>query len=79
MTVVVAFTSDNGGLSTSEGSPTSNLPLRGGKGWLSKAAFGNLSRPLAGVTGLAPVCSSPVMSTDFFPTFVKAAAASRKA
>ena len=26
--VVVAFTSDNGGLSTSEGSPTSNLPLR---------------------------------------------------
>ena len=31
---VVIFTSDNGGLSTSEGSPTSNLPLRGGKGWV---------------------------------------------
>lgn len=31
---IVVFTSDNGGLSTSEGSPTSNLPLRGGKGWL---------------------------------------------
>ena len=31
---IVIFTSDNGGLSTSEGSPTSNLPLRGGKGWL---------------------------------------------
>ena len=31
---IVCFTSDNGGLSTSEGSPTSNLPLRGGKGWL---------------------------------------------
>ena len=28
------FMSDNGGLSTSEGSPTSNLPLRAGKGWL---------------------------------------------
>jgi arylsulfatase A-like enzyme len=26
--------SDNGGLSTAEGSPTSNLPLRAGKGWL---------------------------------------------
>jgi len=31
---LVIFTSDNGGLSTSEGSPTSNLPLRAGKGWL---------------------------------------------
>ena len=30
---VVVFTSDNGGLSTSEGHPTSNLPLRAGKGW----------------------------------------------
>ncbi len=30
---IVFFTSDNGGLSTSEGSPTSNLPFRGGKGW----------------------------------------------
>ena len=31
---IVVFTSDNGGLSTSEGLPTSNLPLRGGKGWV---------------------------------------------
>ncbi len=30
---IVVFTSDNGGLSTAEGQPTSNLPLRGGKGW----------------------------------------------
>ncbi len=30
---IVIFTSDNGGLSTSEGHPTSNLPLRAGKGW----------------------------------------------
>ena len=30
---IVIFTSDNGGLSTAEGSPTSNLPLRAGKGW----------------------------------------------
>jgi uncharacterized sulfatase len=31
---LVIFTSDNGGLSTAEGSPTSNLPLRAGKGYL---------------------------------------------
>ncbi|MBI1851241.1 MAG: sulfatase-like hydrolase/transferase [Planctomycetes bacterium] len=30
---IVLFTSDNGGLSTAEGSPTSNFPLRAGKGW----------------------------------------------
>src|SRR5690606_7346832 len=31
---MVIFTSDNGGLSTSEGWPTSNRPFRAGKGWL---------------------------------------------
>ncbi len=31
---LIIFTSDNGGLSTAEGSPTANFPLRGGKGWL---------------------------------------------
>ena len=31
---IIIFTSDNGGLSTSEGSPTCNAPLRAGKGWL---------------------------------------------
>ena len=30
---IIIFTSDNGGLSTAEGRPTSNLPFRGGKGW----------------------------------------------
>ncbi|HAW97143.1 MAG TPA: sulfatase, partial [Opitutae bacterium] len=72
--VVVAFTSDNGGLSTSEGSPTSNLPLRGGKGWLYE---GGIREPFLvrwpGKTEPGSVCSHPVMSTDFFSTFVKAA------
>jgi arylsulfatase A-like enzyme len=31
---LVVFTSDNGGLSTAEGSPTTNYTLRAGKGWL---------------------------------------------
>ena len=72
--VVVAFTSDNGGLSTSEGSPTSNLPYRGGKGWLYE---GGIREPFIirwpGVTKPGSISSHPVMSTDFFPTFVKAA------
>ncbi len=72
--VVVAFTSDNGGLSTSEGSPTSNLPLRGGKGWVYE---GGIREPFIvrwpGVTKAGSVNPEPVMSTDFFPTFVKAA------
>ena len=29
-TTAIVFTSDNGGVSTSEGLPTSNLPYRGG-------------------------------------------------
>ena len=72
--VVVAFTSDNGGLSTSEGSPTSNLPLRGGKGWLYE---GGIREPFLvrwpGVTKPGSTSAHPVMSTDFFPTFVTAA------
>ena len=72
--VVVCFTSDNGGLSTSEGSPTSNLPLRGGKGWLY---VGGIREPFLvrwpGVTRAGATCDHPVMSTDFFPTLVKAA------
>lgn len=72
--VVVCFTSDNGGLSTSEGSPTSNLPLRGGKGWIYE---GGIREPFIvrwpGVTRAGSVSDEPVMSTDFFPTFVRAA------
>ena len=72
--VVICFTSDNGGLSTSEGSPTSNLPLRGGKGWIYE---GGIREPFIvkwpGVTKPGSTSDEPVMSTDFFPTLVKAA------
>ncbi len=77
--VVVCFTSDNGGLSTSEGSPTSNLPLRGGKGWVYE---GGIREPFLirwpGVTEPGSVCDVPVMSTDLMPTFVTAAGATPK-
>ncbi|MGJ8695314.1 MAG: sulfatase [Verrucomicrobiaceae bacterium] len=70
--VVICFTSDNGGLSTSEGSPTSNLPLRGGKGWIYE---GGIREPFIvkwpGLTKPGMTSEVPVMSTDFFPTFVK--------
>jgi len=69
---VVIFTSDNGGLSTSEGWPTSNLPLRGGKGWLYE---GGIREPLLvrwpGVVQAGSVVSTPVSSPDFFPTLLE--------
>ena len=68
---VVLFMSDNGGLSTSEGSPTSNLPLRGGKGWLYE---GGIREPYMikwpGVTRPGSTCRVPVVSTDFYPTML---------
>jgi arylsulfatase A-like enzyme len=72
----VFFMSDNGGLSTSEGSPTSNLPLRGGKGWLYE---GGIREPFMircpGVTKGGETCSVPVISTDFYPTILELAGA----
>ena len=67
----VFFMSDNGGLSTSEGSPTSNVPLRGGKGWLYE---GGIREPMIikwpGVSKAGSTCSEPVISTDFYPTML---------
>lgn len=71
---LVVFFSDNGGLSTAEGHATSNLPLRGGKGWLYE---GGIREPLfirwPGVTKAGSVCQTPVTSTDFYPTFLEVA------
>ncbi|WP_152286806.1 sulfatase-like hydrolase/transferase [Flavicella marina] len=72
---IIVFTSDNGGLSTTEigGSrelSTSSKPLRGGKTWLYE---GGIRLPLiiygpdyrSGV-----VEDTPVVGTDFYPTFL---------
>lgn len=71
---IVIFTSDNGGLSTSEGSPTSNLPLRAGKGWLYE---GGIREPLIikwpGVAKGGSVNHSPVIATDFYPSILEMA------
>jgi arylsulfatase A-like enzyme len=70
---IIIFTSDNGGLSTSEGHPTSNAPLRGGKGWLYE---GGVREPLivwwpGGRKGA--VDDTVVSSPDFMPTILEAA------
>ncbi|WP_145422424.1 sulfatase [Planctomycetes bacterium K23_9] len=69
---IVCLTSDNGGLSTSEGSPTSNLPLRGGKGWIYEGGIREAFLIRApGVTQASTTCEVPVMSIDFFPTLLE--------
>lgn len=71
---VVFFMSDNGGLSTSEGHPTSNLPLRGGKGWLYE---GGIREPMVirwpGVADKGETEATPVISMDFYPTMLEMA------
>jgi len=71
---IIIFTSDNGGLSTSEGWPTSNEPLRCGKGWMYE---GGIREPLIirwpGVAKPGSVIVTPVSSPDFFPTLLEAA------
>jgi arylsulfatase A-like enzyme len=73
---LVIFTSDNGGLSTSEGSPTSNLPLRGGKGWLYE---GGIREPLLirwpAVLKAGQTIDTPVCSPDYFATLADVAGA----
>lgn len=72
---VVIFMSDNGGLSTVPWeAPTSNVPLRAGKGWLYE---GGIREPMIvrwpGVVKPGSTCSEPVTSTDFYPTILEMA------
>jgi arylsulfatase A-like enzyme len=68
---IIVFFSDNGGLSTSEGSPTSNLPLRAGKGWLYE---GGIRVPLIiswpGNLAAGAETDYPAISMDFYPTLL---------
>ncbi len=70
---IVLFFADNGGLSTSEGSPTSNLPYRAGKGWIYE---GGIREPLVvrwpKTVKPGGTCDTPVISTDFYPTLLAA-------
>lgn len=70
---IIVFFSDNGGLSTSEGSPTSNYPFRAGKGWMYE---GGIKEPMIlrvpGVTKAGTSSDLLVTSTDFYPTLLEA-------
>lgn len=68
---IVVFTSDNGGLATSEGSPTSNLPFSEGKGWMYEG--GNREPLLIRYPKMIQPqsqCDVPVTSPDFLPTLL---------
>jgi arylsulfatase A-like enzyme len=71
---IIFFMSDNGGLATAEGSPTSNLPLRAGKGWLYE---GGVREPMIikwpGKSDPGKTCDVPVISMDFYPTILEMA------
>lgn len=71
---MIVFTSDNGGLSSAEGSPTCNAPLQEGKGWMYD---GGTREPLiVWAPGRVPedtTCTVPVTTPDFYPTFLELA------
>ncbi len=71
---LVVFTSDNGGLATSEGAPTCNAPLSEGKGWMYEG--GTRVCQLArwpGVIEPGRKCHEPCTSPDWYPTLLSAA------
>jgi len=69
---VIFFTSDNGGLTVRK--VTSNHPLRAGKG---SAYEGGVRVPLLvrwpGVTPPGSLCTTPVITPDFYPTLLEMA------
>lgn len=69
---IIVFTSDNGGLSTAEGSPTVNDALRAGKGWLYEGGI-KVPTIIKWQNKINPgqVSDIPVNTIDFFPTFEK--------
>jgi len=71
---VIIFYSDNGGLSTAEGSPTCNAPLSEGKGWMYE---GGTRVPLIincpTIATPGQLCNAPITSTDFYPTILEIA------
>lgn len=70
---IILFLSDNGGASCiGRTGPTSNVPLRGGKGWQYE---GGLRIPfiIRMPSGKAQVSACPVITTDIYPTLLELA------
>jgi arylsulfatase A-like enzyme len=70
---IVVFTSDNGGLSSAEGSPTCNAPYTEGKGWNYEGGTRvcQLIKWPEEVRASSE-CNQAVTSTDFYPTILEA-------
>lgn len=68
---LIIFTSDNGGLSSAEGSPTCNYPAAEGKGWMYD---GGIRVPLSftwkGHIEEAKTNDVPTVGADLFPTIL---------
>ncbi len=68
---IVVFTSDNGGVASGDNYSTSNLPLRGGKGYQFE---GGIREPYfiksPGLIEPGTKNDAPVSSVDFYPTFL---------
>ena len=77
---IVVFTADNGGVATAEGWPTSNVPLRAGKGWMYE---GGIRVPTImrwpDIVKAGEESDTPISSIDYFPTLVEAAGGAVKA
>ncbi|MEX0983065.1 MAG: sulfatase [Bacteroidales bacterium] len=69
---IVIFTSDNGGVSAGDAFATSNLPLRGGKGYQFEGGIREpyfIKVPWLGLAGKSS--SVPATGTDFYPTILE--------
>ena len=68
---IIVFTSDNGGVASGDAFSTSNLPLRGGKGYQWE---GGIREPflikVPWLNGNGKQISTPVIGTDFYPTLL---------
>lgn len=68
---VVIFTSDNGGVASGDSFSTSNLPLRGGKGYQFE---GGIREPyfikVPGMNLAGKKTDTPATGTDFYPTIL---------
>ncbi|NJX14304.1 sulfatase [Tamlana crocina] len=68
---IVVFTSDNGGVASGDNYATSNLPLRGGKGYQWE---GGIKEPFfikaPGLKNSIKTTEAPVISTDLYPTLL---------
>lgn len=76
---IVVFTSDNGGVASGDAFSTSNLPLRGGKGYQWE---GGIREPyfvhVPWMKNTPKTIETPVTGTDFYPTLLDLAGLSLK-